>query len=379
MQLCDAVDLDAGNGGQERHPHRAGRVVGHDRHPAGAQLVVGVGLADLLEELVVDAVDDLEVAGQQASHQFHRPGLQRLGQQGVAGVGEALAGDSPGLVPVELLLVDEDAHQLGDGDHRVGVVQLEDDPLGQVVQVEVVLQHLLDEVAQRAGDEEVLLLQAQLLALRGGVLGVQHLGDVLRERLRPDGLCVVTGVEDRQVERLGCLRAPQPQRVHAAVLVAGNHVVVGDAQHVPAGDPAGAFGAVVVVGLGVTAELDLDSCLRVRELPWATERQPGVRLLHLAAVDERLAEDAVFVADAVADTGDTHRREGVDEAGGEPSEAAVAQSGLDLLGAEHRQVEPAGCERLLRDVVEVGGQQGIAELPSEQVLRGEVADGLRLG
>ena len=91
--------------------------------------------------------------------------------------------------------------------------------------------------ADRARDEEVLLLQAQLLALRRGVLGVEHLGDVLRERLRPHRLGVVAGVEDLQVERARRLGAPQAQRVDAAVLVARDHVVVRDAQHAPARHP----------------------------------------------------------------------------------------------------------------------------------------------
>ena len=122
-----------------------------------------------------------------------------------------------------------------------------------------------------------------------------------------------------------------------------------------------------------------DGRLRVRELPRAAQREPGVGLLDLPAVDEGLAEDAVLVADAVADAGDAHGGERVDEAGGEAAEAAVAEAGLDLLGAQRRQVEAAGGERLLGDVVEVGGQQGVAELASEQVLRRQVADGLGLG
>jgi hypothetical protein len=89
----------------------------------------------------------------------------------------------PGLVPFEVVLVDEDAHQLGNADDRVGVVELEDDPLGQVPDVEVLGHRVLDEVLDRARDEEVLLLQPQLLALRRGVLGVEDLGDVLGEGL----------------------------------------------------------------------------------------------------------------------------------------------------------------------------------------------------
>ena len=44
--------------------------------------------AHLVEEAAVDLVDDLEVPRQQAAEQRQRPGLERLGQQRVVGVGE---------------------------------------------------------------------------------------------------------------------------------------------------------------------------------------------------------------------------------------------------------------------------------------------------
>ena len=292
----------------------------------------------------------------------------------MAGVGEALLGDVPRLVPVEALLVDEDAHELGHRDDRVGVVELEDDPLRQLAQVHVARQGVLDEVAQAAGDEEVLLLQPQLLALRRRVVGVEHLGDVLGEDLRAGGLGVVAGVEGLQVEGLVGLGAPQPQGVDDAVAEAGDHVVVGHAAHLPGGDPAGALGAVGVgIRLGMPAEADLDGALGVRELPRAAQAQPAVRLLDLAALDEGLPEDAVLVADAVADAGLVHRRERVDEAGGEPPEAAVAQAGLDLLAAQRRHVDAALLHRLLGDALQVRGEQVVAELAAQEVLRREVA------
>ena len=208
---------------------------------------------------------------------------------------------------------------------------------GRLLRSKFLRQHEVEEVVDRGGDEEVLLLQPQLLALRRGVLGVEHLGDVLREGLRADGLLVVAGVEDPQVERVGGDRPPQPQRVHPAVLVAGDHVVVRDGLDLPARHPAGALDAVGVgVLLGVTAEGDDLRGLGVRELPRRAEGEPGVGLLDLAAVDEGLPEDAVLVADAVADAGHAHGGQRVDEAGGQPTQTAVAQTRLDLLGPQRR-------------------------------------------
>ena len=80
--------------------------------------------AHLVEEAAVDLVDDLQVPRQRLAEQAQRPLLQRLGQQRVVGVAEGRDRDRPGLVPVEPPLVDQDPHQLGDADRRVGVVEL---------------------------------------------------------------------------------------------------------------------------------------------------------------------------------------------------------------------------------------------------------------
>ena len=74
------------------------------------------------------------MARQQALEQFHRPGLERLRQQRVVGVAETRLGHFPGLVPGDGVLVDQDAQQLGDGDGGVGIVELDGDLLGEVLQ-----------------------------------------------------------------------------------------------------------------------------------------------------------------------------------------------------------------------------------------------------
>jgi hypothetical protein len=70
---------------------------------------------------------NLAVAGEEAGEEPHRPRLQGLGQEGVAGVGEGPARDRPGLAPFERVIVDRDPHELGMARGRVGVVELHDD------------------------------------------------------------------------------------------------------------------------------------------------------------------------------------------------------------------------------------------------------------
>ena len=53
------------------------------------------------------------------------PLFQGLGQKGVVGIGEDGLGHVPGLFPFHALLVHEIAHELGDGDGGMGVVELD--------------------------------------------------------------------------------------------------------------------------------------------------------------------------------------------------------------------------------------------------------------
>src|ERR1700730_6997897 len=64
------------------------------------------------------------MARENAFEQRHWPLLQCLGQQRVIGVRERADGDLPGFVPWDVVKVDKNAHQLGDSDARMRVVEL---------------------------------------------------------------------------------------------------------------------------------------------------------------------------------------------------------------------------------------------------------------
>ena len=78
-----------------------------------------------------------------------------------------------------------------------------------------------DGVVDGGGHEEVLLLETQCLALRGGIFRIQDLGDVLSLDLRLDGVQILGLVEGEQVELVVALGGPQTQGVHTAGGVAG--------------------------------------------------------------------------------------------------------------------------------------------------------------
>ena len=68
-------------------------------------------------------------------------------------------------------------------------------------------------------------------------------------------------------------------------------------------------------------ELDRVAHVEPLDLPGVAEVEPVVGLLVLEAVDDRLAEHAVLVADAVAPGREVEGGHGVEEAGGEAAQA----------------------------------------------------------
>ena len=105
----------------------------------------------------IDAVDDVEMPRQQPLEQFDRPGLERFRQQRVVGVGQRRDRDLPGFIPAEIVQVDQDAHQFGDGETRMGVVELHRGLGRQTAQLAVGGKMAVDQILQRRRDEEIFL------------------------------------------------------------------------------------------------------------------------------------------------------------------------------------------------------------------------------
>jgi hypothetical protein len=83
---------------------------------------------------------------------------------------------------------------------------------------------------------------------------------------------------------------------------------------------------------------------------------------------------AVLVADAVAVEGDAERRRGVEKTGGQPPEAAVAETGVVLAIDELLEIHAEAEERvlILRERAEV--EDAAHQQPAEEKLGGEVVD-----
>ncbi len=380
MDCRHAVDAMRTDDGEVCHAHAPVVALVEERHPLYPCLVARMAVAHVGEKAPVDLVDDLEVARQHRLEQTHRPRLQRLRHQGVVGVGKNARDEVPGAVPIEFVHVHEQAHELGDGDRGMGVVELDRDLVRQRVETVVHLPVAVQDVLQRGAHKQVLLLQAQHAAVGGAVVRVEHLGEIFGGILVLDRPDIVARVEGAQVEVARRLGRPQPQIVHGVGAVAGDGRVVGHGHDLLGVHPVVARPAVFVrEAHHAPVKVHRVEHLRARELPGVAIAQPVVRLLHLAATLDALAEHAVLVADAVAHARQSEGGHGVEEAGGEPSQPAVAQPGLVLGLAQHLEVDTDLHERLAYRLVDAHVQQTVHERTAHEELKRQVIDTFGIG
>ncbi|MBM0203189.1 hypothetical protein JNW90_08795 [Micromonospora sp. STR1s_5] len=94
------------------------------------------------------------------------------------------------------------------------------------------------------------------------------------------------------------------------------------------------------------AEADMVLDVRPLEFPGIAEGQPILGDLLLPAIRDRLPEQAVIVADAVAEGRDVEGRERFHEAGREPPEPAIAERRIRLDRAQAVEVHAEPVQRL---------------------------------
>ena len=168
-----------------RHAHVARAAFIDEREPREARLVAGKAARTSSRKRRLISKTISRCRGSSEPKRSTRPLLQRLGQQRVIRVGEGRARHRPRFVPAERVLIDEQPHQLRDGDRRMRVVELHGpffvEGRGRAAEQRVDAQHVL----QRAAREKELLLEPQLLAAMRLVVRVEHFGDRLRRRLCP--------------------------------------------------------------------------------------------------------------------------------------------------------------------------------------------------
>ena len=371
MQGADAVDLVAGGQAEVVHPDLA---AGNDGHPVELALVVAVEGPQLFHEAAVDLGGDGVDAGHLLLVELHAPALQGLAHDGVVGVAQGAGGDVPGLVPLVVVLVHEQTHELGNAEGGMGVVDVDGYLVGQGAQGLVALDVAPQDGLQGGRAEEILLAQAQALALDVVVGGIEDLGKGLGHGVLLQGAHVVAPGEGRHVEALGELGGPEDQLVHRIGVVAGDVEVVGNG-HDGGVAVLGHLELAVVIPLpDLAAEADLHRVVLLGDQPDVAHLEPVVGELHLPAVHDLLLEDAELVADGVAGGGIAETGEGVQVAGGQAAQAAVAQARVGIQGVEIRDVDVQILQSLGEDLLHAEVEEVVAQGGAHQEFHGHIED-----
>ena len=264
----------------------------------------------------------------------------------MVGVGAGVAHLADGLVHGHPP-VGEQPDELGDDHGGVGVVNLDDHVVGEGIQGVAPLLQLLENELGAGGHHEVLLVHPQEPSRLVAVVGVEEGGKVV-------GDVPLVEVDAHPGLGGGLLHVKEVQPVGAAVARAGHRQIVAHRLHVPLAEgygegPAGGDEPALLL-------------------------QPGVGQFSLFVVLELLAEQAVVVVEPHPVAGQSQSGDGVQEAGSQTAQPAVAQGGLGLHGLDGAEIPAQVGQHGLHLVVNAQGQQVVAQQLAREKLRREVIE-----
>mmetsp|Transcript_19396 Transcript_19396/g.33516 ORF Transcript_19396/g.33516 Transcript_19396/m.33516 type:complete len:254 (+) Transcript_19396:2084-2845(+) len=179
--------------------------------------------------------------------------------------------------------------------------------------------------------EEMLLLEAQLLAFICAVIRIQHAAERLSTLLAQNSGHIVTSVERLQIEFLGRLCSPQPQVDAVASAKARDGVVISNGCHHFTGIPLERLLAIDLLHAYMTVKPDGVADNQALNLPGVAKGEPVVRLLMLEAIDDILLEHAILVPDAVTPCGQAQCGHRVEETRRQTAQTPIAQGSITLL------------------------------------------------
>lgn len=188
------------------------------------------------------------------------------------------------------------------------IVQLNSDELRQTVIIRAVLLAIVAQnVLQRCAGENILLLDAQTLALPCGIVRIQNAGNILGLVLLFKRLDIVLRVKGIEVQFFLSFALPEAERADRRCLIPDDRHIIRDAVD------------------SLVGKFDLDSQLVTAVTPRVAVFGPVVRVFTLAAVYKRLREQAEAVAQAIAGQRQIERRGAVKKAGGQTAKAAIPE------------------------------------------------------
>ena len=349
VQLVEAVQFGILQNLGVQRGHAIGGVGEVDIHVGHVHLVIPVddGKAFVLGALFHQRVQLLDNGHQLGHHGIQigtGPLFQSFCQNGVVGVGAGFGDDLHSLTEFDALFAQQ-TDQLGNHHAGVGVVDLNGGVVGKVIVIAAPGGTLVQNQLGTCGNHQILLVDPQLAAGLVGIVGVQEQSQVLVNGglVKVDAVvddAFVYGVDVKQVQGVG------------AALVAGDCQLI---------KPCGVVFAAQGDGVG-----------DIRLFRPAVGAEPGIGQLLLHTVRKRLVEQAKVVAQAHAVAGQVQRGEGIQEAGCQTAQAAVAQRRLRLHFLNVRQVLARGGQSGAYLVIQPQVDQVVGQQLSNQELRADI-------
>ena len=244
---------------------------------------------------VIDFFHDLVNAGQTTLEQVFRPTFQRFGHNRMVGVGKHAFDDIPRIVPGVTAFVQHNTHQFGNGQGRVGIVDMHRRHFGQVIQRTVLFQMALYDILNGCGNEEILLRQAQRLAFSVVIRGIQYLRDNFGHGFLFHCAHIFALIKQRHIHT-GRGGFPQAQGRYRLAVFARYHQVIRLSNH---------HGSVVVLNMmeiffvppfaHVTVKTHFFGKFGTGQQPALAAGQPEIGHFRLPTVHQFLTENTVFI------------------------------------------------------------------------------------
>ena len=242
------------------------------------------------------------------------------------------ASNCPCIIPIETMIIDEQAHQFRDRNRRVRVIELDRVEIREFGPIAVIGKEATHDILQRATHEEILLHKTELLTIFRRVIRIQHLGDRLTHCLFANGFDITTIIEDVEIELARCFRIPQTQEINRFGTVTDDCDIIWNAFDGLLVDPHWTESALVIhVMLNTAVELYLLREVWPHHFPRAALFHPSIWMLNLVTVFELLTEQAELITNAIANRWQIQRREGIEETGRQATEATITEAHVGLF------------------------------------------------
>ncbi len=258
----------------------------------------------------------------------------------------------------------------------MSVVELNGCLFGQKPPIGIRLPKSPDGVRQRTGDEEIFLHEPEFTPLRRMVVRIENAGERFRVERFGDRSDEIAAAELLKIERVRGGGAPQTQRIDRLAAIANHRPVIGDADEGRGG--VWNHAQLACAQFKRAAERYWDALRRTHDLPGIRVIEPVIRALFLPAVANLLLKDAVLVAQSIAHRGQLHRRHRVEEAGGETTETAIAQSRVGLLVKDLPALTAVCAETRPHYGIEQEVHHIVAKRTADEKLDRDLIDALRI-